>query len=103
MTDKTLEKILQKILEVINPDKVILFGSRATENACSESDYDILVIKSGIYNKRELSKKLYRNMLGTNASVDILIEIPEVVEHYKDSVGYIYRQILKEGKVIYAK
>ena len=103
MSDKKLEKIIEKILEVITPDKIILFGSRAKGTACDDSDYDILVIKAGIKNKREIGKKLYRNMLGTNASVDIIVEIPEIVEQYKDSVGYIYKQILKEGKVVYAK
>jgi uncharacterized protein len=103
MSDKALEKILQKILEVITPDKVILFGSHATGKASPDSDYDILIIKSGIENKREISKKLYRNMYGSGASVDILVETPEIVERYKDSIGYIYKHILSEGKVIYAK
>lgn len=103
MPDKTLEKIIEKILEVIIPDKIILFGSRAKGTACEDSDYDILVIKSGIENKREIAKKLYRNMFGTNASVDIIVEKSEIVEKYKDSVGFIYKFALKEGKIIYAR
>lgn len=101
--DKTLEKILNKILEIVTPEKVILFGSRAKGEANQDSDYDILIVKSGLTDKRGLSKKLYRNMLGTNASVDILIEVPEIIEKYKDSVGYIYKKILQEGKIIYGK
>ena len=103
MSDKTLEKIIQKILEVIIPDKIILFGSRVKGTAREDSDYDLLVIKSNIENKRELNKKLYRNMLGTNASVDIILESPEVIEEYKDAVGFIYKFALNEGKVVYAK
>jgi predicted nucleotidyltransferase len=103
MPDKTLEKIIQKILEVIIPDKIILFGSRAKGTAREDSDYDLLIIKSDIKNKRELNKKLYRNMLGTNASVDIILETSEIIEEYKDSVGFIYKFALNEGKVVYAK
>ena len=103
MPDKTLEKIIEKILEIITPDKIILFGSRAQGTAHEDSDYDILVIKSGIENKREITKKLYRNMLGTNASVDIILENAEIVEKYKDSIGYIYKFALKQGKIVYAK
>jgi predicted nucleotidyltransferase len=103
MPDKTLEKIIEKILEVITPDKIILFGSRAKETAEDDSDYDLLVIKSGLENKREISKKLYRNMLGTNASVDIILEKPEVVERYKEAAGFIYKFALQEGKIVYAK
>jgi predicted nucleotidyltransferase len=101
MPDKTLNKIVEKILEIIIPDKIILFGSRARGTAHEDSDYDILIIKSGIENKREIAKKLYRNMLGTNASVDFVIENPETIEKYKDYSGFIYKFILKEGKVIY--
>lgn len=101
--DATLEKILKKILEIITPEKVILFGSRATGLNEKDSDYDILIVKSGVKNKREISRKIYRNLLGTNASVDIIIELPEILEKYKDSVGYIYKNILQEGKIIYGK
>lgn len=101
--DATLEKILKKILEIITPEKVILFGSRAKGSNEKDSDYDILIVKSGIANKREISRKIYRNLLGTNASVDIIIELPEIIEKYKDSVGYIYKNILQEGKIIYGK
>ncbi len=103
MTDKTLDKIIEKILEIINPDKIILFGSRAKNTENENSDYDLLIIKSGIENKRETVKQLYRSMLGTGASVDILLEKPEIVEKYKDSVGYIYKFALNEGRVVYAK
>ncbi len=101
--DATLEKILKKILEIITPEKVILFGSRAKGSNEEDSDYDILIVKSGIENKREISRKIYRNLLGTNASVDIIIELPEIIEKYKNSVGYIYKNILQEGKIIYGK
>jgi uncharacterized protein len=103
MLDKTLEKIIEKILEVISPDKIILFGSRAKNTENENSDYDLLIIKSGIENKRETIKKLYRNMLGTGASVDILLEKPEIVEKYKDSIGFIYKFALTEGRVVYAR
>jgi predicted nucleotidyltransferase len=103
MTDNMLKKIIKKILEIITPDKIILFGSQATGKAGNESDYDLLIVISGITNKRELSKKLYRNMFGTKARVDIIVEVPEVIEKHKDSAGYIYKQILREGKVVYAK
>lgn len=101
--DTKLEKIVNKILEIIVPDKIILFGSRARNEFEENSDYDILVVKSGITNKREICKKIYRNMFGTNASVDIILEVPDVLEVYKNSAGHIYKHILNDGKIIYEK
>ncbi|MCK7520992.1 MAG: nucleotidyltransferase domain-containing protein [Ignavibacteriales bacterium] len=54
MPDKKLEEIINRILKVIIPDKIILFGSRAKGNSRPESDYDILIIKSGPINEAKI-------------------------------------------------
>ena len=41
--DSTLEKIKDIIIDTIHPEKIILFGSRATGKFTDESDYDIFV------------------------------------------------------------
>jgi uncharacterized protein len=61
----------------------------------------LLVIKSGIENKREIAKKLYRNMIGTGAGVDFIVETPEILEEYKNAIGLVYKYALQEGKVVY--
>lgn len=100
MPDKTLEKILEKILEVINPDKIILFGSRAKGTARDDSDYDLLIIKSGIDNKRKIAKKIYLN-LNLPVSVDIIVQTPEGIEENKTRFYSIVNEAFNEGKVIY--
>jgi uncharacterized protein len=100
MPDKTLEKIIEKILEVITPDKIILFGSRAKGTAREDSDYDILVVKSGIENKREISKKIYLN-LNIPASVDIIVQTPESIEENKKRFYSVVKEAINEGKTIY--
>ena len=100
MPDKTLEKIIEKILEVIVPDKIILFGSRARGEARSDSDYDILVVKAGIKNKREISKKIYLN-LNLPASVDIIVQTPESIEENMQRFYSIVKEAINEGKTVY--
>lgn len=101
MPDKKLEEIINRILQVIIPDKIILFGSRARGKAKPESDYDLLVIKSGIDDEIKIARKIYRNLIGVDESVDIMVEKPETLEKYKNSVGYIYKSALEEGIVVY--
>ena len=36
------------IVQVAEPDKIILFGSHAREDDSLESDYDLLVLKRGV-------------------------------------------------------
>jgi len=101
MPDKKLEEIINRILQVIIPDKIILFGSRARGNNKKDSDYDLLVIKSGIQDELLIARKIYRYLIGVDESVDIMVETPETLEKYKETPGYVYKSILKEGIVVY--
>ena len=42
----TIKEIVRRIVEVAKPDRIILFGSRASGDASSGSDVDLLVVKS---------------------------------------------------------
>lgn len=101
MSDNSIiDNILNAIFKVIIPDKVILFGSRAKGTARVDSDYDILIIKSGIENGLKIESDIYMN-LDINASVDIIVASPEIVEQYKDTIGCVIKPALSEGIVIY--
>lgn len=101
MTDKKLQEIINRILQIIVPDKIILFGSRARGNFRKDSDYDLLVIKSGVEDEIKLARKIYRNLIGLDESADVMVEKPETIEQHRDNPGYIYKQALKEGVVVY--
>ena len=42
-----IDKIVDVIIKSADPDKVILFGSRAREDYGRGSDYDFMVVKKG--------------------------------------------------------
>lgn len=85
--DKTLEKIINRILSVLIPDKIILFGSRAKGYARETSDYDLLIIKSGIFNKLAVEQEIYEKLVGIDESIDLLVRTPE----YKFGVEFRYK------------
>ncbi|HBG49879.1 MAG TPA: hypothetical protein DDW90_10345 [Cyanobacteria bacterium UBA9971] len=100
---KILDKIIEAILKVVKPDKIILFGSQARGDARPDSDYDILIIKSGIENERKIAHSIYRILVDfdTPIGVDIIVKTPESVEENKKMVVSVVKQALKEGVVIY--
>ncbi|GFN21779.1 nucleotidyltransferase [Thermanaeromonas sp. C210] len=100
--NKMLELILARVREAADPDKVILFGSRSRGDDSPESDYDLLVIKQGVKNRRALAREIYRKLAGLPVSVDIIVETPEGVEKYRHTAGFVYREALK-GIVVYEK
>ena len=100
--DLKLKKIANSIIASANPDKIILFGSRASGKQKRESDYDILVLKKYLKNSNILSKKIYLN-LKIPVSVDILVTTPSRYNKLKDKWFFVYYDIHKSGQVIYEK
>jgi predicted nucleotidyltransferase len=101
VAQETLHEIIQRIVEVAQPEKIILFGSAAREEMGPNSDIDLLVIKSGA-NRLELTGQIYRHMHGVGEAVDIVVVTPEDVERYRDSYALVIAPALREGKVVYA-
>jgi uncharacterized protein len=43
-SDAALARLVQYVRETVQPQRIVLFGSRATGRADAESDYDLLVV-----------------------------------------------------------
>lgn len=99
----SLEKAIEIIIKSVDPDKIILFGSRARGDYKKGSDYDICVIKKGVELRRKLAQKIHRFLYGVGVPIDIIVETPERFEELKDSPFMIYREISKYGRVVYEK
>jgi len=100
--EETLRTIVKIIVEAVDPDKIILFGSRSREGWSDDSDYDILVIKAGASHRRRLSQEIYRALSEVPVSIDIVLETPERLARYGDTQGLVYAEALK-GRVLYER
>jgi len=103
MKDTALSRIIDVIVRTLDPDTIILFGSRARGNAREDSDFDICVLKDGITERRPVARKLYRALYGVGAPVELIVETPDTFSKFKDNPHLIYREISRYGKVIYEK
>ena len=99
---ETLDDIIRRVVEVAQPEQVILFGSAARGDMGPNSDVDILVVKDGI-NRRDLSARIRRNLYGIRAAVDVIVVTPDDLERFKDSHGLVIKPALQDGTVVYAR
>lgn len=97
-----LPEIVRRIVEVASPDRIIMFGSRARGDARSDSDVDLLIVKSNVPSRREIADKIYVKLIGIPVPVDVLVVTPEDVDKYSEKVGTIIPTVLREGIEIYA-
>ena len=100
---KFLEKAITIIIDVVDPEKIILFGSHATGTYDKNSDYDLLILKQGVQKRRELAMKIYKSLYGCGEAIDIIVDTPERYKNLKNNKFLIYNQIANTGKVIYEK
>jgi predicted nucleotidyltransferase len=99
-----LDKAMEIIIRVADPDKIILFGSRAREiNMTENSDYDLLVLKRGLAKQRKLAQEIYLNFENIGAPIDVIVTDLDKYEELKKNPYMIYIEAHRHGKIIYEK
>ena len=97
-----LSLMVNRIVQSASPEKIILFGSRGRGQESPDSDYDFLIVKRDVNNRRALAQHLYRVLADVPATVDILVETPETIEKHRNTKRYIYGEAEK-GRVVYER
>ncbi len=103
MIDHCVGRIVQIVVERFHPLRVILFGSHARGTARSDSDVDLLVVMSGVTDRRRAAVEIRRSLVGVPVPKDIVVATPEDLVRRGDCVGSILRPALREGTIVYER
>lgn len=98
-----LDELVRRIVEAVQPLRIILFGSAARGGMGPGSDIDVLVVMPEGTNRRETEGQLYMKMLGMHVPIDIIVATPGDLARYGDTKGLIYRSVLREGTDLYVQ
>ena len=101
VSEQILREIIRRIVEVAQPEKIVMFGSAARGEMGPHSDVDLLVVRSGAH-RRKLAMAIYKHLSGVGCPVDVIVVTPEDIERYGSSPVLIIQPALKEGRVVYA-
>ena len=100
---KILEEVVQRIVEAVNPQKVVLFGSHARGRAGQESDIDLLVVMFSSEPRYKRALPIYRALRGVKVPLDIIVYTPEEIAEWSDVRQAFVTTALREGIVLYEK
>jgi len=100
---KTIKKMVQRIVEDFRPEKIILFGSHARGDAGPDSDADLLVVMRVRGSKRKKAIQIDLKLAGMGLPKDVIVVTPEEVERYRNIVGTVIYPAVREGKVLYER
>jgi len=107
VTDELLERMVRAIVAEVDPEKVILFGSRGRGDAGADSDVDLLVIEAEPFgperSKHREMLRLGRAVRDFRVPTDILVFSNEEVEYWHDSLNHVLARALREGRVLYER
>ena len=95
-----LDEVIRRVVEVAQPEKIILFGSAARGRMGPHSDLDLLVVRAGV-DALDLMGDIYLNLRGVGTPVDAIVASPDDLERYRDSYGMVIREALRERRVVY--
>ena len=105
--DALLERMVQVIVDEVDPEQVILFGSRARGDARTDSDVDLVVVEStpfGEGRSRGVEEtRLWRALASFHISKDILVFSRDEVDYWRDSLNHVLARALREGRVLYER
>lgn len=95
--------MIEVIVNKVDPEKIILFGSYVEDNYTEDSDVDLLVIMNTTLPTAERQRSISRFLYPRLAPLDIIVKTPREIELAKTRVEPFIHAILEEGIVLYAR
>ncbi|MBL7190161.1 nucleotidyltransferase domain-containing protein [bacterium] len=101
--ESQIQKLVEQIVDLVDPLKIILFGSHAREDAGADSDIDLLVVMPDGTHRRNIVSHLYSEIKAFATPFDLVVATESDLIEHRDDVGFIYYYALKWGKIVYAR
>ncbi len=105
VTDQLVREIVQSIVDEVDPERVILFGSRARGDEREGSDIDLVVVESAPFgparSRRMEAARLYEAVARFDAGIDILVYSRDEIETLGGSRNHVLGRALREGRVLH--
>ena len=102
-----LQRMTAAIVDEADPERVILFGSRARGDAGADSDVDLIVVESAPFGEdrdRHVEEtRLWRALASFHVPKDLLVYSRDEVEYWRDSLNNVLARALREGRVLYER
>ena len=98
-----IKRIVEKIVENVEPRKVVLFGSHASGNPAKHSDLDLLVVMDSNVPNIQLGREIRKLFYGYSIPMDIIVYSQKEIDEWKNVKMAFPTTIARTGKVLYEK
>jgi len=96
-----LKEVTRRIVALVNPRRVVLFGSAVRGRMNKDSDLDVLVVRNAAVHRRQRAQKIYRGLHGVGIAVDVVVATEGDLKKYGTRSGTVLKPALKSGRILY--
>ncbi len=102
ISETELRLLTNKISQIIDTKKIILFGSYATGNSDEESDIDLCIITNEKKRKLDIMREIRKNLSSvTDYPLDLLVYKEDEFYQKANLENSFEHQIMEEGSDLY--
>lgn len=103
-TNDDIQRVVDLVVRVASPQRIVLFGSAARGEMREGSDLDMMVIVPEGVDTLRMSQRLYVEMARKKIAVgvDLVVTTPSRFDERKDSLGSVFREVARDGRELYA-
>ena len=101
--EEALQDIVTRLVRAIDPDRIVLFGSRSRGESRPDSDFDLLIVKQSDEPPNRRVVAAYRALSGLGIPRDILWHTPEEIADWAAVPNYVTTRAIREGKLLYER
>ena len=102
VNDEILAEVVRRLVEAVDLERIILFGSRVRGDARDDSDVDLLLIGAG-GDRQAKEVQAYQALGGLGCPTDILYFTSREVADWAGVKNHVISRALREGRVLYEK
>ena len=102
-TERSIDRIVERIVDRFDPERIILFGSRARGDARADSDVDLLIVMPVEGSRREKAIEIGVAVDDIPVSKDIIVVTPEAFRRRQNVVGTVEWPAAHEGIVLHVR
>lgn len=96
-----LDDLVRRIIDAVNPRRIILFGSAARGAMSPDSDLDALVGMPDGAHRRRTAQTVYKSLRGLGVAKDVVVVTESDILEYGDNPSLILCPALQQGKELY--
>jgi predicted nucleotidyltransferase len=98
-----LKAVVARVVENYQPDRILLFGSQARNEAKDSSDFDLLIVKDSEVPRWRRGKNIQALFTFSPVKLDLIFMTPREIESERANPHSFISNVLDSAQLVYSR